>query len=117
MHIGTFREEDFGLDDLLPVGADVFLRWLERGAGHEEVEDGGFAIAARGCAYLVEKTDESEQPVSDGCGNQPVSDSSWHCFRGLAAATFDSAPLRKAQHLEMAVVAIVLHAEEMLDIA
>ena len=58
VQVGTVREEDFDLEHGVPINREVWLRWLERGEGNEDSEDGGFPIASRTLLLFAGEGDE-----------------------------------------------------------
>ena len=103
VQIGTVREEDFDIKHGLQINREAFLRWMERGTGHDDTEEGGFAIARRALTLFDRAADESEPDA-------------WNEIRAMAARIFDKAPLRAASALEPAKVAVLFHVEEILNL-
>ena len=78
------REEEFDLKLSPTIGPAAFARWLERGAGNDGCEDGGFAIAARVCELLTGRHDDA---IENKTAQAPISDPAdlWNGVRGLGS--------------------------------
>ncbi len=101
--VGSLREEEFDLEHGLHVDRAVFVEWMQRGANHHDVGEGGFPIAARALSLFHDEADESEPDE-------------WNQIRALAATTFDRSPLRAASSLELVKLAVILYAKGVLKL-
>ena len=110
VQMGTDREEEVDLNLVCPLVPHAFVRWLERGSAYAETQDGGFPIAARVHAHLSED--------AEGVSHEPLADSerSWNAIREFVAKTLEIRPIRMAQSLDIAQLAVAMHLGEILHI-